>query len=199
MKELVRLKKFVPIFERLLELEAKRKKGRKHPLFSGIKNAVPLSIGKVTAGDWDSTVPEELIAEGRYGVWPGENLKDARKEFEDAVSKASKSDKWLSKHAPKISWISPEWESAEIRTDSKLVTDLKGAYRKVMKRKPKLVGETAGTDMRFFTNIARKPAVILGPGIPALAHFKDEYVEIEEVIRACKIYALIALARIHGV
>jgi acetylornithine deacetylase len=190
--------KFIPIFKALIELEDRRKKAGHHPLYSGIKNVVPLSVGKVKAGDWDSTVPEELVAEGRYGVWPGESLEDAREQFENAVAKASESDRWLSKHKPTINWLKPEWEGAEIPPDSRLVIDLKNAYRKVIGRKPSVVGETGGTDMRFFTNVARKPAVIFGPGNPRLAHFKDEYVEIEQVVKACKIYATIALARIHG-
>ena len=35
---------------------------------AGYPLAYPLSIGTVRAGDWASTVPGLLVAEGRYGV-----------------------------------------------------------------------------------------------------------------------------------
>lgn len=188
--------KFIPVFNALLDLEAKRKKAKNLPLYKNIENVVPLSVGKVSAGDWNSTVPEELVAEGRYGVWPGETLEHARREFEAAISRVSKSDTWLSKHLPKIEWVKPDWESAEISVDSKLVRDLVRTYKFAEKKNPVIAGETAGTDMRFFTNLVRKPALILGPGDIRLAHFRDEYVSVDQVVRACKIFALFGLSRI---
>lgn len=190
--------KFIPVFNALLDLEARRKKAKKEPLFKKIENAVPLSVGKVSAGDWNSTVPEELVAEGRYGVWPGETLEHARRQFGAVVSRVSKADSWLSKHPPKIEWVKPDWESAKISITSKLVCDLVSTYRFAERKNPVVAGETAGTDMRFFTNLAKKPALIFGPGDIRRAHFRDEYVSVDQVTRACKMYALFGLSRISG-
>src|SRR5690606_6583065 len=38
----------------------------------------PISVGIVHAGDWASTVPDRLVAEGRYGVRPDEDFVAAR-------------------------------------------------------------------------------------------------------------------------
>ena len=80
------LEEFQPIHGSLLDLEKKRRKAMKNPLYSSIPNPVTLSIGTVSAGNWDSTVPEELVAEGRYGVWPGESLEHAKREFMGALT-----------------------------------------------------------------------------------------------------------------
>ena len=53
--------------------------------------AWPLSIGIVRAGDWASTVPDRLVAEGRYGVRLGESLEDARAAFEQALARTGSS------------------------------------------------------------------------------------------------------------
>jgi acetylornithine deacetylase len=37
------------------------------------------------------------------------------------------------------------------------------------------------------------PAVVYGPGDLRLAHASDEYVEVDEVIAACKTFALLAV------
>ena len=78
------LEMFLPVHAALLELE-RRRCADPDPLMAGYRLAYPLSIGTVRAGDWASTVPDLLVAEGRYGVALGEDPADARAAFEDAV------------------------------------------------------------------------------------------------------------------
>ena len=47
--------------------------------------------------------------------------------------------------------------------------------------------------MRLYTNIGKVPAVLFGPGDGSVAHFRDEFVLIKDVIKACKVYAIAAL------
>ena len=49
----------------------------------------------VTAGDWSSTVPDRLVAEGRFGVMPGESFAEAEAIFERAVADAAAKHPWL--------------------------------------------------------------------------------------------------------
>ncbi len=58
---------------------------------------------------------------------------------------------------------------------------------------PMIGGEPGGTDMRLYTNIGKVPAVLFGPGDGSVAHFRDEFVLIKDVIKACKVYAIAAL------
>ena len=64
----------------------------------------PISVGIIHAGDWASTVPDQLVAEGRYGVMPGEAFTDAQHAFERAVDAVSASDPWLADHPPTVTW-----------------------------------------------------------------------------------------------
>ncbi len=183
----------LPILNGLLNLEEKRGKERSNPLYSSVPNAVPLSIGTVRAGNWDSTVPEEFVAEGRYGVWPGETLDHAKREFERTVRKIAFADSWLRQHPPEVDWYGPQWESCEISQDHWLPRLVSDSYRQIFGVPPRIGGEQAGTDMRLFTNIADRPAVLFGPGDISVAHFRDEYVLTKDVVGACKTYALSAL------
>jgi len=188
------VEKFQPILATLQALEGRRMQSRKLPLYMGIPNPVPLSIGTVQAGNWDSTVPEALVAEGRYGVWPGERLEEARSMLEKAVAGASSKDDWLSAHPPKLTWFGPQWESAELPRTHWLVRLVEESCRRALGHTPRLAGTTGGTDMRLYTSVARKPAVIFGPGDDSTAHFSNENVKISDVVRACKVYAMAALA-----
>jgi acetylornithine deacetylase len=74
------LEKFVPIFENLRELEQERNGVLSHPLYDTVRNKVPINIGVVRAGNWASTVPESLVAEGRVGLIPGRLVRRGRLE-----------------------------------------------------------------------------------------------------------------------
>jgi acetylornithine deacetylase len=188
------VEKFQPILGALNKLEEKRSRMKKLGLYARVSNPVPLSIGKVRAGNWNSTVPDELMAEGRYGVWPGESPEHARMQFEDAVEGAARKDLWLRDHAPEVGWLEPHWEPAEIPHDHWLALILDGSARIAFRRRPRRGGSTAGTDMRLFTNVSKIPAILYGPGDDSVSHFRDEYVSLKDVINACKVYALAALA-----
>jgi acetylornithine deacetylase/succinyl-diaminopimelate desuccinylase-like protein len=55
-----------------------------------------------------------------------------------------------------------------------------------------LTGFNMGSDGRFFA-AAGYPTIIYGPGDPRIAHIRDEWVGIEEVMTATRAYALAAL------
>src|SRR5690606_24523669 len=79
---------FWPVFEAIRRLEAER--NRDLPaLFDGNPLPYPIEVGTVRAGDWASTVPDLLVAEGRLGVRLDEDPADARAAFEEAVTSAA--------------------------------------------------------------------------------------------------------------
>ena len=188
------VEKFQPILRGLQRLEAERKSMKKLPLYAGVPNPVTLSVGTVHAGNWDSTVPDTLVAEGRYGVWPGEALDEARRMFEAAVASAAAADDWLKAAPPTVAWYGPQWESAQLPPSHWLCRLVAGSYSRALGGTPSLAGITGGTDMRLYTGVARSPAVIFGPGDDSIAHFSDEYVEVRELVKACKVYAMAALS-----
>lgn len=187
------VEKFQPVLNALNRLEDVRKSMKTLALYSSVPNPVPLSVGTVRAGNWDSTVPERLVAEGRYGVWPGEKLRAARSMFERAVATAASEDDWLKNNPPEVSWFGPQWESASISPNHPFTKLMESAALHALGARPGLSAITGGTDMRLFTGIAKKPALLFGPGDDSVAHFSNEHVSIKELVSACKVYALAAL------
>ena len=68
---------FLPVYQALMDLERERN-ADVGDLMSEYPIAYPLMVGRVDAGDWSSTVPDRLTAEGRYGVRIGESVDEAR-------------------------------------------------------------------------------------------------------------------------
>ncbi len=67
------------------------------------------------------------------------------------------------------------------------------AATRYLGKEPVITGFFAGTDAKHFAP-AGYPTLIMGPGDPGTAHTQDEWVGIDEVMEATRLYALTALA-----
>lgn len=171
------------------ELERARHARFAHPLYDDPLQVAPISVGILRAGDWPSTVPNEAVAEGRFGVFPGESVAAARHAFEAAIAGRAAGDAWLCEHAPRVEWIEGQFESGETPLDSPIVQLVSAQHSRVTGGAPAMEGVTYGSDLRLFTNHAQMPAVLYGPGDVAQAHAVDEFIEIDEMLTACRVIA----------
>jgi len=185
------IEKFWYVFRALRDLENRRHDRFSHPLYDGATLAAPLCIGKLQAGNWPSTVPADAIAEGRLGVFPGEDLADARLELEEALRDASAADEWLRDHPVRVEWFEGQFESGETDLDVPILGALSDAHRAVTDHAPRLHGVPYGSDLRLFTRHAGMPAVLYGPGDVQLAHATDESVPLEQLVTAAQVLALL--------
>jgi acetylornithine deacetylase len=177
----------------IARLETRRHDGFRHPVFPEGFLVAPISIGRVVAGDWPSTVPETLVAEGRFGVFPGERLADARAEFEVAITRAASAWRAEGIALPTVEWFEGQFAPAATPLDAGLLDALGRCHAEVVGRAAVTRGVPYGSDLRFFTNDAGIPAVLYGPGDVARAHAADEYVELDEVRAVAKVISLLLL------
>jgi acetylornithine deacetylase/succinyl-diaminopimelate desuccinylase-like protein len=89
-----------------------------------------------------------------------------------------------------VSFVVREWvEAAEAPADSAIARLVRESVAVETGSRPADVGRTAITDARFYINEAHMPAVICGPGSLTQAHTANEWVEVEELTAAARIYA----------
>ncbi|MDQ3591410.1 MAG: ArgE/DapE family deacylase [Actinomycetota bacterium] len=186
--------KFWPVARALAELERVRNADT-HPLFARWDIAYPLSIGIVRAGEWASTVPDLLVAEGRLGVALGEPVAEARTALEHAVSEACAADPWLRTHPVSVEWWGGQFASGQLAAGSDLLDRLGAAHVAVTGGvSPQSVwGAPYGSDLRLLTGLAAIPTVHYGPGDVTVAHGPDEFVPIAEVVTCARALAALAL------
>jgi acetylornithine deacetylase len=187
------LEKFRPVHDALLSLEAERNQRLRQPLFDRYRLPYALSIGRVTAGDWPSSVPDLLVCEGRYGIAPGEDAAVARHDFEEAVATAAHADPYLQEHPPVIEWWGGQFMPARTAADAAIVTVTRDAIAEITGREPRIEGMTYGADMRLLVNEGRIPTVLFGPGNVRRAHRPDEFVPIDDLLTVARVIALTAL------
>lgn len=188
------LEKAWPVFQALDALEHRRNLSV-HALFERWKVPYPLSIGIVRSGEWASTVPDLLVAEGRIGVALGEPVAHTRFALEEAVADACDSDPWLLAHPVDVEWWGGQFASGQLVEGSDLLDRVRAAHDLVTEHSsPQSVwGAPYGSDLRLLTDLAGIPTVHYGPGDVTLAHGPNEAVPIAEVLTCARTLAALAL------
>jgi acetylornithine deacetylase len=172
------LEKFVPIFQDLQELERERNAALSHPLYDGLENKVPINVGVVEAGNWASTVPESLVAEGRVGLIPGEEVEPFKQLVAERIETVAGRD------PPRLRWFGGQFAPAEVEPDAPICEALKRAHEKVTGEKPPVEGVPYGADMRLFIRFGGMPCIMYGAGDVRVAHAPDEHISITDLLTA---------------
>ena len=180
------IEKFAVVHQNLLELERRYNRAHSHPLFAHLPKPYPLSVGTLSAGDWPSSVPDKLVARGRFGVALEHTLDEARTLFENALDAVNRNDPWLREHNATVSWWGGQFEPAETRVDEPLVQTLVAAAHDEWGRSPAIVGVPYGSDMRLLVHEGSTPTVLFGPGDVRLAHAPQERVAVRELVAVAR-------------
>jgi acetylornithine deacetylase len=189
------ISKFTSILPALEALESRRN-ADVDPLMSRWPIAYPLSIGTVHAGDWASTVPDLLIAEGRFGVALGENPFSARAELEAAIEDINANDEFLSRNPIKVEWWGGQFQSGRSENDYLIDLTRRAHFAAAPDRRHQQVyGAPYGSDLRFIS--PTMPVLQYGPGDASAAHAPDEFIEVESLLTSMRTFALMYLEHCH--
>jgi acetylornithine deacetylase len=187
------IEKFIPVHQALIELEQARNQAAQDPLYVRYRLPYALCIGQMEAGNWASSVAERLVFRGRYGIAPGEDLEEARRQFEQAVAQAARADPWLRDHAPAVEWWGGQFSPARIPADHPLVETVGGTFAEAVGAPARVEGVTYGSDMRLLANEGNTPAVLFGPGDVRRSHKPDEFVPLDDLVAVTRTLALTAV------
>lgn len=188
------LEAFLPVYAAIGELERERNASR-DPLFGDLELPYPISIGTVHTGDWASSVPDLLVAEGRLGVQLDEPPTAARASFEQAIARAGARDPWLRDHPVEVVWSGGQFASGRIDSAHPLVGEAVGAITDVEGRNPGLRAAPYGSDLRLYSGVGGVPTLHYGPGDVRFAHAPREQVDVAELISTTRSLALLAARR----
>lgn len=144
------------------------------------------SPGVIRGGDIVSTVPDFCEMEVDRRILPNETREQVLDEYRLRLDALAASDQNF-----RYELSEPSWDVGAIDTplDSPLVKAITGHYQNITGQAVDIGAFPGGTDAPNFGC----PAVICGPGSIAQAHSLDEYVEIDEIEAATRIYLRTAL------
>ena len=179
---------YLPIHAALADLE-RRRNSDPEPLLADYPLAYPLSVGRISGGDWASSVPDQVVVEGRYGLRVDEDPADGRAELVAAVAEVAALDPYLKDHPPRVSWPGGVFRGGRLAAGHPLRDLVGAAHREVTGRSvgPER-GGPYGSDLRLYAG-AGIPTLHYGPGSPRQAHGPDESVPVDEVMITAQVLA----------
>ncbi len=184
---------YLPLHRALVALETERNRDP-DPLLAEYPIPHGLSVGTLRAGDWASSVPDLLVAEGRFGVRLGEDPARARAALERCVAEACAADPWLRDHPATVSWPGGQFASGRLPEGHPLADTVGTAHADATDggSRPRLRGATYGSDLRHYAG-AGIPTLQYGPGDIAVAHSAREHVSLRETARVARALVLTVL------
>lgn len=144
-------------------------------LFSGMANPMPVTFGRLEAGDWPAMAPQKAVLKGVFGLLTTPKEQVIREMKERIKTRGS-------------AWLRNNFEIAfEYRHDISRI-DPQLPFVQVLSRcfdsmgvKSEICAMPASSDTWFYTNLADIPAVLTGCGDGATSHTATEYVTLNAI------------------
>ncbi len=157
------------------------------PLFDRFQNPMPITFGKLQAGNWPASAPALAVLEGVLGFLPNKTRFEVMDEMRQAIF--SEADEWTREHS-RLEFMYRH-DSHVLDPEHPLPAGLAASCRETG-----LSGEisamTASCDSWLYNNTLGIPSVVFGPGSLSVAHSREEHIRIDDIERAA--VSLIAFA-----
>jgi len=173
------VEKMMKLIERLRILPLEKD----HPLLG----KPTLNIGTIQGGTKVNVVPEGCEIQVDRRMLPGEKKEEVLGEIKEMLDSLQSQDPFLQYRMEEIDFAEP----SEVDPEEEIVKIGVEAIENVMGRKPILRGFSGFTDSRFYINRCHIPTLIFGPGGVDQSHTMDESVEVDALVHAAHIYAMI--------
>ncbi len=159
-----------------------------HERYAGMSHPLNFNVGRIEGGDWASSVPAWCRFDMRVGVFPGQDLSEARDEVERCIAGAARNDSFLANNPPEVVWDGFQAEGYVLEEGSEAEAVLRRNHEQVFGEALAARALTGTTDARFFGLYAGMPALVYGP-IAENIHGFDERVSLDSCRRVTKAIA----------
>ncbi|MGG0178646.1 peptidase [Gottfriedia acidiceleris] len=159
------------------------------PLYKNVPIPIPINIGKINGGTWPSSVSDLVTLEGRLGVSPNETIEEAKLEITRWLKTLSLIDDWFIGNPVEVEFFGASWLPGSIDLGHPFMESLKKSYQYVYKNEPIIEASPWGTDGGLFSQIKQIPTIVFGPGETKVAHYPNEYIDLDELFRCAEVIA----------
>lgn len=173
------IEKSMVVLEAIQQLEKVRNMKITDPLYDNVPIPIPINLGTIQGGDWPSTVPDQVEITGRMGVAPEEVIQDAQGEMVMALQGIEED--WFKENPLVLQWYGARWLPSTLEENHPLLGELKSSYQKLLGQQPVIEASPWGTDGGLLNKVGNIPVVVFGPGITGMAHYPNEYIELNQI------------------
>jgi len=158
-------------------------------LFDGHPNPMPLTFGRLVAGNWPASAPSRAVLEGVLGFLPNKTKEQVCEEMQRALATAR--DGSLADGSQLA--FTYRHDSSVLSPAHPLPQTLLQAGR-AAGRPLTVSGMTASCDAWFYNNQLRIPTVVYGPGSLSVAHSRHEHIAMADIAQAAEVLARLVAA-----
>ena len=184
------LENFMRVHKDLMDFERERNAAVDEPRLAAFAVPYPICVGTVQGGEWASSVPETVRAEGRFGVGVGEDVAAARRSFEARIAECCARDPFLRENPVGVEWWGGQFAPCETPDGVAIVGAVRGVVRDLGLGDGDVAGVPYGSDLRHLVNAGGTPGVLFGPGDVAGAHRPNESIAVRELVAGARAVAL---------
>ncbi len=174
-------------------------------LFDPHPNPMPITFGKLNAGNWPAAAPSKAVLEGVLGLLPNKTKEQVADEMRqalttaDAAAQQSQAGVGGPQGGPRRALAENLELSFMYRHDSSVLDPGHELPQSILKAAKEagteltVSGMTASCDAWFYNNHLGIPTVVYGPGTLGVAHSKDEQIALDDIGRAAEVLARLIL------
>ena len=149
------------------------------PLFDQYPNPMPITFGRLDAGNWPAAAPARAVLEGVLGLLPNKTRYQVMQEMREAI--AAEADEWVRDHVA-LEFMYRH-DSHVLDPAHQLPTGLAASCKEAGLRGD-IGAMTASCDSWFYNNQLNIPSVVFGPGSLSVAHSREEHISLDEISTA---------------
>ena len=161
-------------------------KNHTHTAFHDVTAPVKFNLGKISGGEWASSVPTRCVIDIRCGFFPGQSPQEVRRLIEDYLNVATERDTNLKSINHAITYRGFQSPGCVVDTNSEFINLLSNTHESHLGRPTELFASAATTDVRTFQLYGHIPATCYGPEALNI-HGIDESVSIQSTMDVSRV------------
>lgn len=181
------------VHQQILNLEQQRNARIDDPLYAKLPVPLPINVGTIHGGTWPSSVPDLVTIEGRIGVGPEESIEAVKQELHDCINRLTEADEWFEGHPAKLEFFGAQWIPNSVAIEHQIAEIIEENHLQLFGKSVIVEASPWGTDAGILGVVGGIPAIVIGPGETSVAHYPNEFIELEKVVKASKLFALTIL------
>jgi acetylornithine deacetylase len=161
---------------------------RRHAMWCAHEHPINFNLGKLSGGEWASSVATTCVAEIRLSFYPDMSREAVRAAVEARLAEAHEAMAGREGIRYTVTYRGFQSEGCLLDRAAPLVTELAATHREVVGTEVELVVGTGTTDARSFNLYGPIPATCYGP-VGADIHGIDEWVSIDSTVQVTEVLA----------
>ncbi len=161
----------------------------RHPHYRDHEHPINFNLGRISGGEWTSSVPTHCRVDLRLGFYPGVKPAEIRQQVQALLKDAHSAHRHKRSVSYELKYQGFQAEGLIVNMQQTLIKQLMQCHSDVVGKAAMLEAKTSTTDVRFFHLYGNIPSTCYGP-LGSDIHGINEWVSITSMMEVTAVLAL---------